>query len=77
MYIFPWKFKIVNDSFEVTYLYTKIEGIITKAIDSVAWVVYSYSSFPLRSEINILNAIVNLYILCCRTPCWDVILVQL
>jgi hypothetical protein len=36
MYIFPWKFKIVKDSFEVTYLYTKIEDIITKAIDSVA-----------------------------------------
>jgi len=36
MYTLPWKFKIVKDSFEVVYLYTKTEGIITKAVDSVA-----------------------------------------
>jgi len=28
--------KIVKDSLEVTYLYTKIEAIITKATDNVA-----------------------------------------
>jgi hypothetical protein len=40
----------------------KIEGIITKAIDTVAYEVYSYSSYPFRREINMLNAFVNFFV---------------